>query len=54
MIREGDRCTYVGHTHGNVARVMAVAEGYALMRYPRCGPFVAPVRDLRLVDDEAG
>lgn len=29
-----------------VARVMAVAEGYAMLRYPHCAPFIASVKDL--------
>lgn len=42
----GDRCIVLSHDHGRVARVMATAEGYAMVRYPRCFPFVVPVREL--------
>lgn len=43
----GDRCTISGHTRGWVARVLAVAEGYAMVRYSRAAPFIAPVDTLR-------
>lgn len=36
------------HTYDKKARVMAVAEKYAMVRYPRCMPFVVSVEDLEL------
>lgn len=48
--KRGDRCTVVGRRQlpglPMVARVMAVAEGYAMLRYPHCAPFIASVKDL--------
>lgn len=46
-IKAGDRCTVNRHANGNPVRVMAVAEGYAMVRYPGCSPFIEPVKDLR-------
>lgn len=28
------------------SRVMAIAEGYAMVRFPRCMPFIESVKDL--------
>lgn len=47
-LKAGDRCTVKRHEHyGSVARIMAVAEGYAMLRYPKAMPFVVPVSELR-------
>lgn len=51
-IEVGDRCTVDRHTHGLVARVMAVAEGYAMLRYKGCVPFVAPIAELRKTEGQ--
>lgn len=47
----GDRCHVHDGTHNGalVARVMAVAEGYAMLRYPHCIPFVVPLKSLARV-----
>ena len=45
-IKRGDRCAVNRHMNGNPVRVMAVAEGYAMVRYPRCIPFIEAVADL--------
>lgn len=39
----GDRCYVARHGTGQVARVMAVAEGYAMLRYPSCAPFAEAI-----------
>ena len=31
-------------------RVMAVAEGYAMVRRPRCSPFAVPVKQLETME----
>lgn len=49
IIKAGDRCTVLGHTKGWVARVLAVAEGYAMVRYSHAAPFIAPLETLRPV-----
>lgn len=49
IIKAGDRCTVSGHTRGWVARVLAVAEGYAMVRYSHAAPFIAPLETLRPV-----
>jgi hypothetical protein len=46
-IKSGDRCTVLGHSKGWVARVLAVAEGYAMVRYSHAAPFVVPIEMLR-------
>lgn len=43
----GSRCLIPSHSHGMVARIMAIAEGYAMLRYPRCMPFVYSLKDLK-------
>lgn len=45
----GDSVTVGRHSLGMVGRVMALAEGYAMVRYPRCSPFVVSVRELTRV-----
>lgn len=47
----GDSVVVARHTHGWTGRVMALAEGYAMVRYPRCAPFVVPVKELTRVSD---
>lgn len=52
-INAGDRCIVNDHAATEdvtrVARVMAVAEGYAMVRYPRAMPFVAALKELSKV-----
>jgi hypothetical protein len=45
-IQVGDWVTVEHHGHSKVARVMALAEGYAMLCYPRCAPFLEQVEDL--------
>lgn len=47
----GDRCLVNTHKHGKVARIMAIAEDYAMLRYPRCAPFVTPLAELCPADN---
>ena len=47
-VKVGDKFRLDQHNHGMTARVMAVAEGYAMVRYPRCTPFIVPVKELDL------
>lgn len=49
-IKVGDRCAVAIHGHGGVARVMAVAEGYAMVRYLRATPFVGALKELSKID----
>lgn len=54
VIRAGDRCTVKRHRDertsiSRIARVMAVAEGYAMVRYSRAMPFVEPIKELTRV-----
>lgn len=51
VIRAGDRCTVKRHRDERtgitrIVRVMAVAEGYAIVRYPRAMPFVEHIKEL--------
>lgn len=49
-INPGDSCIVNRHAAtedvARVARVMAVAEGYAMVRYPRAVPFVVALKEL--------
>lgn len=45
--KRGDKVTIHG-SDPYVFRVMAVADGYAMLRYPHCAPFVEPVKSLRV------
>lgn len=45
----GDDVTVSRHDHGRPGRVMALAEGYAMVRYKGCAPFVVPVKELTRV-----
>ncbi len=48
----GDRVTVRHHSHGMQGRIMAVAEGYAMVRYKNASPFIAAVKDLtRVIPD---
>lgn len=47
--RRGDHCTVERHGHQRVARIMAVADGYAMLRYPQAVPFVKPLSCLRKI-----
>ncbi len=38
--------TWINETTTTQVRVMAVAEGYAMVRFPRAMPFVCSVKDL--------
>jgi hypothetical protein len=59
-IAKGDRCTVNRYDpwlrkpklDDRVARVMAVAEGYAMLRYKGAAPFLASVSDLHKVTGE--
>lgn len=53
-IKRGDHVRYPAHTHRLVAQVMAVADGYAMLRYPRCAPFIARVIELEYVYSGGG
>lgn len=46
---EGDSVTVGRHDHGMSGRIMALAEGYAMVRYPRRAPFVVPISELTRV-----
>lgn len=47
----GGQCTVHNQGHPMIARVMAIADGYAMLRYPRCVPFVKRLTDLREVKE---
>jgi len=54
-IKRGDRCIVNRHAHhANVkpARIMAIAEGYAMLRYPGCSPFIEPLNGLSILAKE--
>lgn len=58
IIARGSRVTVAdqhvfpgGHVPERAARVMAVADGYAMCRYPRCNPFVEPLKNLQLAGE---
>lgn len=52
VIKRGDRVRRRNPPLEHAYRVMAVADGYAMMRYPHCIPFCEPIGNLVLVDDE--
>lgn len=47
--RVGDDVQVSFHDHGRTGRVMALAEGYAMVRYKGCSPFIAAVKELTRV-----
>jgi hypothetical protein len=53
-IKIGDQVAVEHDGHSTVARVMAVAEGYAMLCYPRSAPFLEQVADLCHVVDYDG
>lgn len=53
-LKRGDRCIVTRHNHQahptrGRAKVLAVAEGYAMVRYPRATPFVEPLDGLQKI-----
>jgi hypothetical protein len=48
----GDSVEVGRHSHGLPGRVMALAEGYAMVRYRGCAPFVVPVQELTRVEEQ--
>lgn len=50
VIKKGDKVMVFGRTVVLQATVMAVVDNYAMVRYPRCVPFVKHINEL-LKDD---
>lgn len=51
----GDRFIFVGKNYSSTIRVMAVADGYAMVRRPFCLPFVLAIKeftDLQKIRDD--
>jgi len=48
----GDDVQISRHDHGRTGRIMALAEGYAMVRYKGCAPFIASVKELTRVVPE--
>lgn len=53
-IQPGGYCTVNRHTNGKPVRVMAVAEGYAMVRYPGYQPFIEPINGLNKPTSRVG
>lgn len=52
--KRGDLVQALTHDVKGVFRVMAVADGYALIRRPGCSPFAASLKDLQAAQPPEG